>query len=362
MYTASRAAFPGLATLLALYLLIATAMADWDLKYCSSQNTASDDAFNWTWQSNGKCHDHCVEQGDFAFFVLQDKNCWCTNYIPAEQTDLSDCSETCPGYDSENCGKAGQYYIYVNLNGNPAGTAGASQPASTSVSESPSSSEAPSSTRPPEATTSSSRTSQKPTSTANNSPDPTQGVQTQISTVVDPNNSGNIITQTILVTPTATPQTELTEKSKSNTGAIVGGVVGGIGALAVIVAGVFFLLWRRRKQQRETDNGESGDASGVHRYASTMSKSGLLRGEKQPEYPAPIATTFNRRHSRTLDQESISPVSASDRRNSSFRIADQRLNPSTIFVFDNTSRASVGSLDDSRDYHRTLNVRNPDAQ
>lgn len=109
-------------------------------------------AVNWTWQSNGKCHDHCVEQGDFAFFVLQDKNCWCSNYIPAQQTDLSDCSETCPGYDAENCGKAGQYYVYVSLNGKPAGTAGASQQASTSVSESPSSNEAPSSASASEAT------------------------------------------------------------------------------------------------------------------------------------------------------------------------------------------------------------------
>lgn len=346
MYTTSRAAFPGLATVLALYLLIATAMADWDLKYCSPQNTASDDAFFWTWQSNGKCHDHCVEQGDFAFFVVQDQNCWCSNYIPAEQTDLSDCNETCPGFKTENCGKAGQYYIYVNLNGNPSGTAGASQPASTSSSSSTS-------------------TSQKATTTSNDPTNSTPDVQTQIKTVTDPSGNGNIITQIVTVTPTATatPQAEVTAKSSSNTGAIVGGVVGGVGALAAILAGVFFLLWRRRKQQREEQTGETGEesASGVHRYASTMSKAGLLRGEKPPEYPAPIATNFNRRGSRTLDQESISPISASDRRNSSFRIADQRLNPSTIFVFDNTSRASVGSLDDSRDYHRTLNVRNPDS-
>ncbi|KAF2449004.1 hypothetical protein P171DRAFT_222744 [Karstenula rhodostoma CBS 690.94] len=323
MYTASRAAFPGLASLLALYLLIATAMADWDYKYCSSQNTSPDDAFFWTWQSNGKCHDYCVEQGDFAFFVIQDKNCWCTNYIPAEQSDISDCSETCPGFDSENCGKAGQYYIYVNLNGNAAGTVGASQPSSSS-------------------STSSTSASQKPTTTANNPPNSTPEVQTQYKTVTDPNGNGNVITQTLIITPTATAQPELSGKSKTNTGAIVGGVVGG----------------------RNGHDSETGDqsASGVHRYASTMSKAGLLRGEKQPEVPQPIATSYNRRHSRTLDQESISPISASDRRNSSFRIADQRLNPSTIFVFDNTSRASVGSLDDSRDYHRTLNVRNPDAQ
>jgi hypothetical protein len=120
---------------------------------------------------------------------------------------------------------------------------------------------------------------------------------------------------------------------------------------------VFFLLWRRRKQQRAEQGGESGEP-GVHRYASTMSKAGLLRTEKEPKYPPPIATSgfsSTKRHSRTLDQDSISPISASDRRNSSFRV-DQRLNPSTLFVFDNTSRGSVGSLDDSRDYHRTLNV------
>ena len=126
--------------------------------------------------------------------------------------------------------------------------------------------------------------------------------------------------------------------------------------MALILGGVFFLLWRKRKQQRADEGGESGGA-GVHRYASTMSKAGLLRTEKDPQYPPPIATSgfSTKRHSRTLDQDSISPVSASDRRNSSFRV-DQRLNPSTLFVFDNTSRGSIGSLDDSRDYHRTLNV------
>lgn len=110
-------------------------------------------AVNWTWQSNGKCHDHCVSEGGFAFFVLQDQNCWCTNYAPAQSTDLSACSEPCPGFGSENCGKAGQYYVYVNLNGNPSGTLGAAQPSATSVSESPSASEAPSSTSPPAAST-----------------------------------------------------------------------------------------------------------------------------------------------------------------------------------------------------------------
>ncbi|KAL1606480.1 hypothetical protein SLS60_003884 [Paraconiothyrium brasiliense] len=342
-------------------------MADWDYKYCSSQNTASD---------TSAC--------DYAFFVIQNQDCWCSNYIPAEQSDLSECSETCPGFDTENCGKAGEYYIYVNLNGNPSGTAGASQPSSTSqpssappsssavVVSSPEPSSVPStatsaapvttpSPTPSSTPSSPSSSSQKPSSTSddNDPPASTAAPQTQFKTITDTNNGGAVRTETVVITPSATAQPELTGKAKTNTGAIVGGVVGGVGALAALVAGVLFLLWRRRKQQRDGQGGEAGEQNeaGVHRYASTMSKAGLLRGEKEPQYPPPIATNFNRRHSRTLDQDSISPISASDRRNSSFRIADQRLNPSTIFVFENTSRASLGSLDDSRDYHRTLNVR-----
>lgn len=151
MFITSRTVSTAIASWLALNCLIAVAMADWDLKYCSKQNTATNQAAcrfftprffymliiatdSYEWQSNGECHDHCLQQGGSSFFVLQDKQCWCSDYIPADQRDIGDCSETCPGFPSENCGKAGQYYIYVNLNGNPKGTAGASQPSSTQVS------------------------------------------------------------------------------------------------------------------------------------------------------------------------------------------------------------------------------------
>ncbi|KAF1970832.1 hypothetical protein BU23DRAFT_203399 [Bimuria novae-zelandiae CBS 107.79] len=392
MSTSSITAVPSLTTLLALSLLIATAMADWNYAYCSSQNTASDKSpYNYDFQSNGECHDHCRSLGGSAFFVLQDKNCWCSDYIPQDQSDLSVCSDTCPGFPSENCGKAGQYYIYVELNGNPSGTAGAAQPSSTQPAPAPPASSAvesspdpstviktvtsaevvtvslspPSSSSKPlpstTSTTSESSTSTKvPPSSTSEAPSAAPPAATQFRTITD--NSG-VRTLTVIQTPSSTAQSELTGKSTSNTGAIVGGVVGGLGALALIVGGVLFLLWRRRKQRQADEGGESGEP-GVHRYASTMSKAGLLRTEKDPGFPPPIATSgfsSTKRHSRTLDQESISPISASDRRNSSFRV-DQRLNPSTLFVFDNTSRGSVGSLDDSRDYHRTLNVRNPDMQ
>lgn len=139
-------------------------------------------------------------------------------------------------------------------------------------------------------------------------------------------------------------------------GAIAGGVVGGLVGLLAIVGGVFFFLWRRRRQQNdETEDGQRG----VHRNVSTMSKSGLLRTEKPAQHPPPIATSFNKRNSRNMmqDADSVSPISGSDRRNSRPYLFDQRLNPSAIMTFDNTSQGSIVSMDDSRDYGRTLNVR-----
>jgi cell wall integrity and stress response component len=144
-------------------------------------------------------------------------------------------------------------------------------------------------------------------------------------------------------------------KSSTNVGAIVGGVVGGVAVIGAIIGGILFYLHRRRRQQLEADVDRDGQ-SGVQRNVSTMSKAGLLRMEKNPQYPPPIATSFNRRTSRHMDAESVSPISGSDRRSSRPYIFDQRLNPSAIMAMDNGSRGSFASLDDSRDYGRELNV------
>lgn len=173
--------------------------------------------------------------------------------------------------------------------------------------------------------------------------------------------SGQIVTETVLIpNPSPAPSGGETAQPKesTNVGAIAGGVVGGVFGLVAIVGGILFFLWRRRRQQRE--DGQSG----VHRNVSTMSKAGLLRTEKPPQFPPPIATNINKRNSRNMmhDTDSISPVSGSDRRNSRPIIFDQRLNPSAIMTFDNTSQGSIVSMDDSRDYGRTLNVRNPDPE
>ncbi|KAL8946516.1 MAG: hypothetical protein Q9222_007102 [Ikaeria aurantiellina] len=85
------------------------------------------------YQSNGKCHDHC--QASYAFAVVQGKNCWCSNYAPADTTSIGSCSSPCPGFPYEQCGSDSSFG-YISLNIAPLGTVGASQsqsPATSSV-------------------------------------------------------------------------------------------------------------------------------------------------------------------------------------------------------------------------------------
>jgi hypothetical protein len=191
-------------------------------------------------------------------------------------------------------------------------------------------------------------------STSSNSPSTTQ--QETGSSVVVTTINGVVSTKVIIYTPTTTPAPS-TEKKGTPVGAIAGGVVGGVLGIAAIMGGVLFLLARRRKQQRE--QGE-GSQTGVTRNTSTMSKSGLLRTEKTTQYPPQVATGSHRSSRMNLDIDSISPISGSDRRNSRPYLFDQRMNPGAIMSMDNASRGSFVSMDDSRDYGRTLNVRNPD--
>ncbi|KAF2248334.1 hypothetical protein BU26DRAFT_565737 [Trematosphaeria pertusa] len=335
--------FAGLVALVALLLFAVPAKASFNAAYCSSQNTASNTSPQWhQWQSNGWCTTQCNNEGTYAFAVILDQNCWCSNYIPEDQEDTSECDEDCPGFPSEKCGnKDKNLYIYIKLDGSPSGTKGTSQPTSAN-------SEISSETAAPTTLRTTATSSSEEVETIVPAP------QTSIRIITE---SGRIVTQTVISTPTSEPVLTGGRKGSTNTGAIAGGVVGGLVVLAASIGGVFFFLWRRRKQQRRQ---EEEFQSGVQRNTSTMSKAGLLRGEKDPQYPPPIATNFTRRSSRImLDNESISPISGSDRRNSRHMI-DQRLNPSAVFVLDNSSRGSIASLDDSRDYHRALNVRNPD--
>lgn len=65
---------------------------------------------------------------------MQYQNCWCSNYAPADQSNVSQCNTNCPGYPDENCGNQDQgLYGYIALNKSPSGTAGGSSPTASST-------------------------------------------------------------------------------------------------------------------------------------------------------------------------------------------------------------------------------------
>jgi hypothetical protein len=81
----------------------------------------------YTWQSNGHCHDRCLSQ--YAFAIVQDNNCWCSDWIPSDQQDVRQCSDKCPGYPNELCGNGGKgLFGYIALSKQPSGTVAAATP------------------------------------------------------------------------------------------------------------------------------------------------------------------------------------------------------------------------------------------
>ncbi|KAK5271774.1 Cell wall integrity and stress response component 4 [Exophiala xenobiotica] len=109
------------------------------ISYCSPENNAgSNPGYYSQYMSNGLCQNHC--QGSFAFAVIQGYNCWCSNYVPADQESTYDCNQQCPGFGSEWCGStdAGLYGYYLLSPGVPLGTSGSSGSSTPSTSSSPS--------------------------------------------------------------------------------------------------------------------------------------------------------------------------------------------------------------------------------
>ncbi|KAB2108121.1 hypothetical protein AG0111_0g4505 [Alternaria gaisen] len=342
----------------AFFILLASikpaGAADWTQSYCSSLNTGSDDqVYNWPWQSNGNCTNHCKEEGTYAFAVLQYTDCWCSNYAPGETANMNDCEVDCPGFPDEKCGnKDKDLFMYIEMDGQVSGTIGGSQPTS--------SADAPSSTQ--EAP----KTSAKPSTTqSSESDDTTTSAEEPVTMPTVVTESGRVITRTLVVTPTATAAPADTgssdsDKSSTNVGAIAGGVAGGVIALLAIAGGIIFVLWRKRRQQVQQQDGHESGSAGISRNVSTMSRAGLLGGRSEKS-PTQLVTNFGSQRSRH-DDESITPVTPSTRRLSQPILVDSRLNPTAVLTFHgaNASRESLGSIDDSRDYGRQLNVRNPD--
>lgn len=302
---------------------MASAAASIDMTYCASINTGSGDATINKWMSDGLCYDTCTGS---AFAIVQDSNCWCSDYVPDEstQTDTGDCNTSCPGYPDDTCGGDG-LYGYMDLGQSPSGTKGAS-------------------TSTTKATSTTQQTTTAKTSTTTDSP--TTDIPTTSLRTVTAGGTTQIQTVTVLPTATVGQGAESTTSAQPTaesggiaTGAAVGiaiGVIGFIGILGAI--GVFFWLRRRRNEQEamvERSNSGRGSSAGMMSTPRTEMAS-------------------------VWDSEQLS----GNRRNSRIMPHDPRMDPFAANLYnraDNKSRESVNTIQDNHDYSRkVLRTTNPD--
>ncbi|KAH7324630.1 hypothetical protein B0I35DRAFT_166199 [Stachybotrys elegans] len=299
---------PRSAGLLLIALAASSTALDFDI--CSSFNTASIGRNNSNLQSNGLCRDFCVD--DYAYAITQRFSCWCTNFAPAESVELDDgdCNTPCPGYPLEECGGSNAFG-YLELN-----------------------QVAPSGTRGPDEQTSSTTTSESST--------PTSYVET---------NNGQVTT--VIVTTSGGAPTDSSNNGGDSTtddndglgtGAIVGIVVGVIGAVLIAAGLVLFWFLRRRKQNRNED------------------------GFQPDPSVNPVPGSASASTGPTMAMTASTPISATGsgtRRNSSF--IDPRMDPFKQGLYArNHSHESLNTIRDDHDYSRkiqnprVLRATNPD--
>lgn len=316
-----------------------------DIQYCSSQNTGVGDPTYWQYQSNGWCHDLCVDK--YAFAIIQEFNCWCSDYAPGVTASATSCNAICPGFGSERCGGSG-VYGYIALNKEPAGTsaAAASSPAPEQVTVT--------ATGAPitvfSTAASSNPTGQKTTSavyshTSTWVPTPITSVETVTGQV-----------RTITITPT-TPSTsnmngapiEKPPSAGLTTAQAVGLTVGLVAVIAII-ATIIFLMVRKRRQARANDQYDEvirGDSSSGQLPKRTMSETSRY-----------MLGTDGRQVVEGWEPE---PEAAGSRR-SRLMPVDPRLDPfAPVYQRGdgNRSRESIATLRDDHDYSRRVHQNRP---
>ncbi|KAI9852592.1 MAG: hypothetical protein M1838_000246 [Thelocarpon superellum] len=228
-----------------------------------------------------------------------------------------------------------------------------------------SASSAPTSTAPPTTSFSAPTTS----STSSTSSSSTSSSQTSTWTPT-PVTSVMTVTgglQTVTITPTAPPPSSapVTQKPTSTFFNSAGKVAGLFVGLAVIIlltaAGILLWCWRRRHPALFAPGSHTTGGSPPRTRSRSMSELGLISDDKDTlgSKSLPRLSTGMWGGAGVSGDSPTSP----DRRSSNARIVDQRLDPGTLWnpIHDNSSRVSVRSLQDDRDYsRRVLRLANPD--
>ncbi|KAI0158863.1 hypothetical protein BJ166DRAFT_316077 [Pestalotiopsis sp. NC0098] len=335
------------------FLSLASVVSAVDMTYCSSLLTSSDNANSSLYQSDGLCTAFC---SDSAFAIVQNKNCWCSDYVPGTTVDTSECNTNCPGYPSDTCGGDG-LYGYIGLSKEPAGTSGAettTAAASTTTTQGTILTQTVQNTvtvDPTTPSTTQTSTTEDHTSTddaaTTTDPTTTAASSTFVSTITQ---GGSVILQTVTVMPSgagvssaASSDTDVSTSQKGlSTGAAVGTAVGVLGFVGLIVAAGFF-FWLRRKRREQEDGSML-----QHQNSFRGSSAGMMSSTPRTE----MASVWND------EAQSVG------RRSSRLMPHDPRMDPYAANIygrFDNKSRESINTLRDDQDYsRRVLRTTNPD--
>ncbi|KAH8701751.1 hypothetical protein BGW36DRAFT_104653 [Talaromyces proteolyticus] len=321
------------------------------VEYCSSENTADPDTLRtplalrlWTqlpvltvletstFQSNGLCQEQC--NADYAFGVVLWKDCWCTNYIPAEQNSVSDCDSTCPGYPDDLCGnRSKNLYGYIAMsNVKPSGTSSATATGSAT------------STASSGSTTQTTPSNSDPSSSTGQNTAPTVSVQTV---------AGQPVTITIgnpsSAESTGASASTSSKPSSLSGGAIAGIVIGtlvGVGALAALGLWFFFFGRRRNEESEKSPTPES-------RYDPSVMGGGSENRRQSKGSQMSFMPNF-------MNQQQKSPTSPNDFLSPNKGFTDNRMKKDAA-LYPNGSRHSAVSLRDNEDYSRpVLRLTNPD--
>ncbi|TQS38551.1 hypothetical protein Golomagni_00940 [Golovinomyces magnicellulatus] len=330
--------------------------------YCSEINTSSGNSNSSVYQSNGLCTNFCIQ--DFAFAILQDQNCWCSNYIPP--TTTTGCTLKCPGYPFESCG-GDELYEYIALgNVSPSGTLEASPTTQTSTTSVPH--EITVTTTPIIITqtenvprTSSSSSSESSSSSSSPTPITSISTSTIATTITNPiltptpttsikTISGSAHTVTILPTTLATPLTSTPmAQHQSNSGLSTGAAVGLTASLVAIVAflcSMIYLYLRKQKDQNTKDCLSLGD-----QRESIAGLGGQIPSRTMSENSRYVLGTDGRRVVEAWEfKDDTGP------KKGKMVPVDPRLDPfaSVYRIGENKSRESLNTLHDDYDYSRRV--------
>lgn len=319
-------------------------------EYCSSLNTAQTGANSSIYQSNGLCHNFCL--ADYAFAILQDATCWCSNDAPGITTSVDDCNLQCPGYPDDLCGSSDGLFGYFALTKTPTATIDESGSAATSSSGSDqslsdtTSSSTPSTSTPYSSSTHITSSSSSPTSTW--TPTPVTSLETVTGQV-----------RTVTVTPTVPPNSQsltgVSQKSGSG-GLSTGGAVGltiGLVALVALISSIIYFCWRRRQRERAEEF--AIDAS---RRGSSAGLGGPVPSRTMSENSRYVLGTDGRQVVETWEPDARDTPGS---RRSRLMPVDPRLDPfAPVYQRgENKSRESVNTIRDDHDYSRRVHQQGP---